>query len=249
FPDDAGLAAMEEVWRLPGVEVEGVFTHFALADAADKTYTHWQLGRFRYVLERLQGAGLRPPIVHAANTAALMDVPEAHFDMVRLGIGLYGLQPSPEIRNRELQWQPAMRLLSTVVMLKEVPPGYSISYGCTYTTSRPTRVATVPIGYADGYTRLLSGKVHAVVKGQRVPCIGRICMDQCMFDVTDVPGVAEGDQVVLFGRPEDGVTADELAAALGTINYEIVCMVGPRVKRVYLDAQPGPEESAPGVRV
>lgn len=236
FPDDNSLEVIADIFRLPGVKVEGIFTHFAAADSADKTYTEWQLKRFRDFIARLESRGLHIPLKHAANSAALMDIPAAHFDLVRAGISIYGLEPSGEIVNRSLNLIPAMRLLSRIVMLKEVPPGSAISYGCTYVTSRITRVATVPIGYADGYTRLLSGKVHAVVRGQRVPGIGRICMDQCMFDVSGVDGVKEGDQIVLFGRPEDGVTADELAELLGTINYEIVCMIGPRVPRIYRHA-------------
>lgn len=233
YPDERSLSVIEEIFHLPGVKVEGIFTHFAVADIPDKSYTCWQLGRFNDFIAQLEAKGLNISLKHAANSAALMDIPAAHLNLVRAGISIYGLQPSDEIVNRDVKLIPAMRLLSKIVMLKEVPPGYAISYGCTYVTSRNTLVATVPIGYADGYTRLLSNKVHAVVRGQRVPGIGRICMDQCMFDVSGVEGVEEGDEVILFGRPEDGITADELARVLGTINYEIVCMVGPRVPRIY----------------
>ncbi len=233
YPDDRNLAEIEYISSLPGIVLEGVFTHFASADARDKSYTEWQFGRFLSFCRALEEKGIRPRLRHAANSAALIDLPETHLDLVRPGISVYGLWPSDEVVNRNLDLIPAMRLLSRIVMLKELPPGHSVSYGCTYTTSRTTKVATVPIGYADGYTRLLSGKVEAVVRGKRVCGIGRICMDQCMFDVTEVEGVQEGDEVILFGRPEDGVTADELASIIGTINYEIVCMIGPRIPRIY----------------
>ncbi|ADI02539.1 alanine racemase [Syntrophothermus lipocalidus] len=233
YPDERALADIEEFLRLPGLEVEGIFTHFAAADAADKSYTEWQLRRFLDFVGELEQKGVKIPLKHAANSAALIDLPSAHLDLVRPGISVYGLWPSDEVANRCLNLIPAMRLLSRIVMLKDLPPGHAVSYGCTYITTRTTKVATVPIGYADGYSRLLSGKVHAVVRGKRVCGIGRICMDQCMFDVSEVEGVREGDEVILFGRPEDGVTADELASLIGTINYEIVCMLGPRIPRIY----------------
>ena len=233
YPDERNLAEIEYISKLPGVVLEGIFTHFALADARDKSYTEWQFERFRCFCSKLEEKGIRPPLRHAANSAALIDLPETHLDLVRPGISVYGLWPSDEIVNRDLDLIPALRLLTRIVMLKELPPGHSVSYGCTYTTTRTTKVATVPIGYADGYTRLFSGKVEAVVRGKRVPGIGRICMDQCMFDVSEVEGVQQGDEVILFGRPEDGVTADELASIIGTINYEIVCMIGPRIPRIY----------------
>jgi alanine racemase len=233
-PDEKSLAVMEDIFRLPGIEVEGAFTHFASADAADQSYTEWQLSRFINFTGQLERKGFHIPLKHAANSAALLSMPASHLNLVRAGIAVYGLSPTDdESGSSPIHLIPAMRLLSRVVMLKELPPGQAVSYGCTYVTSRNTRVATVPIGYADGYTRLLSNKAWAVINGYRVPLIGRVCMDQCMFDVTGVPDVKEGDEVILFGRPEDGVTADDLAGILGTINYEIVCMIGARVPRIY----------------
>ena len=232
-PDDKSLAVIEDIFRLPGIEVEGAFTHFANADAVDQSYTEWQLKRFTNFIGQLERKGFHIPLKHTANSAALLNMPASHLNLVRAGIAVYGLSPTDEPVSSSIHLIPAMRLLSRVVMLKELPSGQAISYGCTYVTSRDTRVATVPIGYADGYTRLLSNQAWAVINGCRVPLIGRVCMDQCMFDVTGVPDVKEGDEVILFGRPEDGVTADDLAGILGTINYEIVCMIGARVPRIY----------------
>ena len=161
-------------------------------------------------------------------------MPEAHFNMVRAGIALYGMYPSPYVQQERLKIIPAMTLKSRISYIKKLKSGDTVSYGCTWQSHRDTMVATVPIGYADGYSRLLSNQAFAAVRGQRVPLIGTVCMDQCMFDVTDIEGVSEGDEVILFGKQEELVTADELADIEGTINYEIVCAISSRVPRVYI---------------
>lgn len=233
-PDQNGMESVARFFEMPGLEVEGIFTHMAAADTVDRGYTESQLERFQHFLRGLEGRGLKAPIVHAANSAGILQYPDSHFQMVRAGITMYGLRPSEETDIGGLDLIPAMRLVSRVVMVKELKPQTPVSYGCTFVTERPTMVATAPVGYGDGYTRLYSNRVWATIRGKKAPLIGRVCMDQCLFDVTDIDGVQVGDEVTLFGRPEDGVTADDLAAAIGTINYEVVCLINSRVPRLYL---------------
>lgn len=225
----------EEIAKLPGLEVEGIFTHLANADARDKTYSQAQLDKFFWFVSQLEKAGIHIKYKHAANSAAIIDLPQAHLDLVRPGIMLYGLYPSHEVAKDKVKLQPAMSLKTRIVHLKEVEPGTSISYGCTYVTKSKARIATLPLGYADGYTRLLSNKGMALVHGTRVPVVGRVCMDQCMLDVTAVQGVTLGDEVVLMGRQGEAIiSADEIAELIGTINYEVVCMISSRVPRIYV---------------
>ncbi|SMC95647.1 alanine racemase [Sporomusa malonica] len=231
LPNEAGDFA-EVVAGMEGVEIEGVFSHFATADDEDKTYAKEQFASFEEALNRISARGITVPIRHMANSAATLDLPETHLDMVRPGIILYGLWPSPEVKRR-ITLTPAMRLQAQIVHIKEVPVGTAISYGRTYRTETPRGIATLPIGYADGWTRLLSGKTSVIVHGQRAPVVGRICMDQCMADISDIAGVKVGDTATLFGIPE--LTTDEVAGILGTINYELVCMIGKRVPRVYIN--------------
>ena len=231
FPDDAA-DFFHAVAGLPNLEIEGAYTHFAKADAFDKTYALQQLTAFLAARDQVEKAGLAVPIWHCANSAATIDMPEAHLDMVRTGIATYGLWPSDEVDKTRVELRAGMRFKAGVAYVKRVPAGTSLSYGCTFTTSRPSVIATLPVGYADGWTRMLSGRANVVIKGVRVPVVGRICMDQCMIDVTDVPGVEIGDVALLFGGPE--LPADEVADTLGTINYEITCMVGKRVPRKYV---------------
>ncbi|UQZ91096.1 alanine racemase [Deltaproteobacteria bacterium Smac51] len=219
------------VARLPHLEIEGVYTHFAKADATDKTHALQQVDGFTAALTSIENAGIRIPIKHCANSAATLDMPEAHLDMVRTGIIMYGLNPSDET-SRPFEPKQAMRLKVRLAMIKDVPAGTTISYGCTFVTAAPSRIATLPIGYADGWTRMLSGKAEISLGGRRAPVVGRICMDQCMADITGLDGTREGDEALLFGGPD--ISTDEVAAKLGTINYEIVCMVGKRVPRVYI---------------
>jgi len=216
----------------PGLTVEGVFTHFATADSSDQTYARRQLERFHAVLAALDAAGLRPPITHAANSAATLTLPEARFDMVRPGVAIYGLAPSDDVRLPE-GFRPALAFKTQVAQVKDVPAGEGVSYGATYVTTRPTRIAVLPVGYADGFRRGPTNWGEVLLRGQRAPILGRVCMDQCMVDVTHIPGVAQGDEAVLIGRQGgDELTAEAVAARLGTIAYEVVAELLARVPRV-----------------
>ena len=237
-PDAAGAEFIREataIATLPGIDAEGVFTHFAAADSADLSSAKRQLAIFREVLERLRSAGLEFAIRHAANSAGVIALPEAHLDLVRPGIAVYGLNPSDEIDLQGVDLRPAMALKARLIQVKRVPAGFSVSYGMTHRTPQPTTIATVPAGYADGLNRSLSNRGQMLVHGQRVPIVGRVCMDLTMLDVGAAPGVQVGDEVVIFGsQGHAGIPADEVARLLGTINYEIVCAVSGRVPRVYL---------------
>jgi alanine racemase len=227
---------IETISRLSRIEVEGIFTHFATSDSADKTYARHQLVRFKDFISRLDQAGLKPPVVHAANSGAVIDMPESHLDLVRPGIATYGLYPSGEVNKEKIELKPVMTVKSRIIHLKMVPAGFHISYGITYRTKKPTIIATVPVGYADGLSRLLSSCGHMLVHGQRVPIVGRVCMDLTMLDVGELKEVGIEDEVVVFGQQEnESITADELAATLNTINYEIVTSITARVPRVYLE--------------
>ena len=238
-PDDIAaqnpVREIEAVTRLPGLTVEGIFTHFATADSADKSYANLQLDRFMDLLNRLQKEGLEPPVRHAANSGALIDMPDSHLDMVRPGIATYGLHPSDEVNQRIVDLKPVMMLKSKIIHLKRVAPGFNISYGITFQTKNHTTIATVPVGYADGFNRLLSSRGHMLVHGQRSPIVGRVCMDLTMLDVGGVAGVALEDEVVVLGEQgNEAVTADEIASSLDTINYEVVSTITGRVPRVYV---------------
>lgn len=234
----AGPDAVRDILELAGnrhLEAEGIFTHFAASDSADKAYTEEQFFKFTALVEELRRNGLEIPIKHAANSAALMEMPDTHLDLVRAGIIVYGLYPSEQVDHNVIKLRPVMSLKAKVAYVKEVPAGFKVSYGCTYTTEKSTVIATLPLGYADGYSRLLSSKGCALIHGQRAPVVGRVCMDQLMVDVGHIPGVKVGDEAVLIGRQGDQeITADEVAAMMGTINYEIVCMINHRVPRVYI---------------
>ena len=238
--DGAGRAADEimQMAQLKGLRFAGIFTHFATSDDADKHYAQLQLARFRKILTQLKSAGLAIPLRHAANSGAIIDMPETHLDMVRAGISVYGLYPSDEMDRARIDLRPALTLKAKIVHLKRVPPGTKISYGCTYQTSTVADIATIPAGYADGFNRRLSNQGAALVGGQRVPIVGRVCMDLCMIDVSKVPKVKMGDEAVLIGHQGEAViTADEVAARLGTINYEVVSALTARVPRVYRKPQ------------
>ncbi|MBQ9942231.1 MAG: alanine racemase [Christensenellaceae bacterium] len=224
---------LEAVRQNPGVQVEGLFTHFATADEADKSFTALQLEKYRRWQQQVLAAGHKP-ICHASNSAAILEVGEAHMDLCRMGISMYGYMPSGEVDASLAELQPAMSLFSYISHIKTIEAGESVSYGRTFIAKRPTKVATVPVGYADGYRRGLSGKASAIVMGKMVPLIGRVCMDQIMLDVTGLD-VNEGDTVLLMGE-ENGVafTADDMAACCDTISYEIICGFSARVPRVYV---------------
>lgn len=231
----SAIGAVLAIAGLPHLEVEGIYTHFASADSADKSSARKQLTLFMDLLERLKKSGFEAPIRHAANSAAILELPESHLDMVRPGIVQYGLWPSAETDRRLIDLIPVMSLTSSVIQVKSVPAGFRISYGSTYETPAPTRIATVPVGYADGYSRILSSRGSMLVHGVKVPIVGRVCMDLTMIDVGAVAGVQPGDEVVLMGQQADGeISADEVAGLLNTINYEVTSAITSRVEKVYV---------------
>ena len=226
---------IESIFRLPHVEVEGIFTHFAAADSRDKTCTLQQLERFLDFLDKLKVHGLEFPLRHAANSAALIDLPETHLDMVRPGISLYGFYPSGDVNKEHISLVPAMALKTRVIHFKMVPAGFHISYGLTYQTENPTVIATVSAGYADGLNRLLSSRGQMLVRGSRAGIVGRICMDLTLLDVGHIPDVGIGDEVVIFGsQGREFIPVEEMAETLNTIHYEIVTSLASRVARVYI---------------
>lgn len=228
------LAEIVRIAALPAVEIEGIFTHFAGADEADKESARTQIHRFENFCKKVEELGIHVPIRHAANSAAIIDLPEASYDLVRAGIALYGMYPSSEVNKRRLMLFPALSLKSHVVYVKDMEAGHGVSYGSTYVTSRRTRVATIPVGYADGYPRSLSSNGWVLIRGKRAPIIGRVCMDQMMVDVSEIPGVQTGDIVTLVGKDGDEcITVEEVAALAGTFNYEFVCNLSKRVPRTY----------------
>jgi alanine racemase len=228
------LPFAKAVAGLPGLSLQGFWTHFACADEADLSSTRQQLELYLQALQRLQEAGLAVSVRHAANSAATLCLPETHLDLVRCGIALYGLRPSAEV-HLPFVLHPAMSLKSRVVRLAWLPSGTGISYGHTHVTSKPTCVALISVGYGDGYHRILSNRGQVLIRGQRAPILGRVCMDQFVVDVSHIEAVQQDDEVVVFGRQgQSELSADEVAAWAGTINYEVVTSILPRVPRVYL---------------
>ncbi len=229
-------SAIQEVLAiasLPHLEVEGIYTHFANADTTDKTHVRGQFVLFMEFLEALEKQGFQAQFRHAANSAATITLPETHLDMVRLGIALYGLRPSEAVDCSRIHLKPVLSLKSTVIQVKTVGPGFSVGYGSTHRTSRFTQIATVPIGYADGFDRKLSSRGHMLVKGVRAPIIGRVCMDLTLIDVGHISGASLGDEVVILGRQgEETISAEEIAEQLGTIHYEVVSSLTSRVARI-----------------
>jgi len=226
---------IDSVMNLPRLEVEGIFTHFSTADSTDKTYTLRQLERFLDFVNALGKHGFEFPIKHAANSAALIDLPETHLDMVRPGISVYGFYPSKEVQKDRISLIPAMAFKTQVIQIKTVPAGSHISYGMTYQTEKLTRLAVVSAGYADGLNRLLSSLGQMIVRGIRANIVGRICMDLTILDVGHIPDVEIGDEVVIFGKQgAECIPAEELAASLNTIHYEIVTSITSRVQRLYI---------------
>jgi alanine racemase len=228
----SALPFFREVLALPGLEVVGLFSHFATADG-DLAFAREQLARFQEALSALEGLGCRPPLVHMANSAALVSLPEARFDLVRPGLLLYGYEPSPE---RLVGVEPVMRLMTRVSYFKSVRSGATVSYGATWRAQGDTRIATIPIGYGDGYSRSLSGKGEVIIRGRRLPIVGRVCMDQAMVDLGPDGEAFNGDEVLLFGRRgDDYLPAEFLCGRMDTIPYELTCMVSARVPRVYVE--------------
>ncbi|WP_296896840.1 alanine racemase [uncultured Megamonas sp.] len=234
-PTKESVEEIIKISKLPNVKIEGIFTHFCLADCYDKTFTHTQYKRFKWVCDELAKAGVKINVHHCANSATIIDLPEYHYDMVRAGVILYGMAPSDEVDISNTGLKPAMSFKCEVTHVKTIKPGDGVSYGHKFIAKEERVIATIPVGYADGYTRLLSGKAEVLIHGKRAKVVGNICMDQCMVDVTDIKDVKVGDEVVLFGKQgEECILADELAEKLGTINYEITCMISRRVPRFYI---------------
>ena len=230
---EESAAICTQLAKLPGLEIEGVFSHYATADETDLSKARAQTRQFDHFLELLRENGVEPKLRHLDNSAGTVNF-EGHYDMVRAGIVLYGVYPSDEVDPALLPLQPAMTWETAVSHVKKLEPGRAIGYGGTFVTQRQMVVATIPVGYADGYRRSLSGRYYVLIRGQRAPILGRVCMDQMMVDVTDIPGVTMGDRVVLLGRDgQETITAQELGAAAGSFSYEQLCAVGHRVERVY----------------
>lgn len=228
------IQEIKKIALLDGIQIDGCFTHFATADEEDKTFTKVQLKRYCDFVLQLEAEGIKIPIKHVSNSAGIMEFPEAQFDMVRSGISTYGLYPSEEVDKDKLPLQPAMEIKSYITFVKALEKGVGISYGQTFVTKDKMIVATVPVGYADGYPRALSNQGYVLIRGKKAAILGRICMDQFMVDVTDIPKVQEGDIVTLVGKDkEECITVEELAGMSHSFNYEFVCDIGKRVPRVY----------------
>ena len=229
---------IERISKLEYIKTEGIFTHFAKSDEMDKSFTDMQLEKFVWMYEHLERIGVVFDYKHCANSAAIIDCPQAEKDLIRAGISLYGLYPSEEVDKHNLYLQPALSLESHVVYVKEVEEGTPISYGGTFVTNKKMKIATIPVGYADGYARGLSNKGHVLIRGHKAPIIGRICMDQFMVDVTHIEGVCFGDKVTLIGTDgEETITVEMLGELSGRFNYEFVCELGKRVPRLYVKNQ------------
>ncbi len=236
FPDDDGVSFVRKVMELPGLEIEGIFTHFARADERDKSNARAQFEQFLSFVGRLERElSLHIPLKHCANSAAIMELPETGLDLVRAGIAIYGLWPSEEMDRGKTTLRPILSLYSHIVQVKTLPPGTPVSYGGTYVADGERRIATIPVGYGDGYPRMLSGKADVLICGRRAPIVGRICMDQFMADVTDIPEAKEGDLVTLIGADgAERITMEELGSLSGRFHYELACGLGSRIPRVYI---------------
>jgi alanine racemase len=222
---------------IPGIKVTGIFSHLATADQSDKRYAQLQADRFRAVVDRLAGLGLLPALVHLANSAATMEMPQTHYQMVRTGIILYGLYPSKEVGRGVMELEPVFSLKTKVIHVRKAPAGTGISYGQRYHTTQDATIATLPLGYADGWSRRLSSQAEVLIGGKRYPIVGTICMDQCMVDLGQ-DEVEVGAEAVLIGRQgKERISADEVADKLGTINYEVTCMISDRVPRIYVNRE------------
>ncbi len=233
-PKKEAFDEIENISKLENIEINGIFTHFCTSDEKDKTFTYTQRDRFVYAVTELEKRGINIPIKHASASAGLMDFDDLFFNAVRPGIILYGYYPSDDVMKDRLPLKPVMSLKSYVMYIKNIENGDTIGYGRTYMADEKRTIATIPAGYADGYNRLLSNKGYVLVNGKRAPLKGRICMDQCMADITGI-NVKQWDEVVLMGKQgNEEITADEIAKEIGTISYEVLCMVSKRVPRVYI---------------
>lgn len=233
IPPEVGPGFLRDLQALKGIEVQGLMTHFADADLRDKRFSSEQIDRFEKLLQALDAERMNIPFRHAANSAGVLDYRRALFTMVRPGLMLYGCNPLAEGAAQPLH--PVLSLKTRIAFLKKVQAGVPISYGRTFVTNRESLIATIPIGYADGYSRDLSNRGEVLVRGRRAPVVGRVCMDMCMIDVTEVPGVAQQDEVVLIGKQgSERISAEDVAARSGTIAYEVLCGIGSRVPRIYV---------------
>ncbi|MDD7641670.1 MAG: alanine racemase, partial [bacterium] len=223
-----------QISKLPHIMIEGMFTHFAKADETDKTSANKQMAQYLHMVELLHSRGVQIPLKHCSNSAGILDLPQANLDLVRAGITLYGLHPSDEVHLERMDMKPVLSLKSRVVHVKRLPAGYGISYGATYVTPSERVIATIPVGYGDGYARSLSNCGDVLIRGKRAPICGRICMDQFMVDVTDIPDTCVGDTVTLIGRDgEEQITLEELGRKSGRFNYEFACDLGKRIPRIF----------------
>ena len=236
FKDTQKSAAVIcKISQMESLQIEGMFTHFARADETDKIYADRQFRRYMDFHRQLQDWGVSIPVCHCSNSAGIIDMPYANLDVVRAGITIYGIYPSDEVQKEKVPLKPVMSWKSGVAFVKEVEAGEQISYGGTFVTPKKMKIATIPTGYADGYPRMLSGKASVLIHGKRAQILGRVCMDQFMADVTDIPDVSRGDEVTLLGRDqEEEITVEELSDLCGRFPYEFVCCVSKRVPRVYL---------------
>ena len=231
-PESADMVA--RISKLPNIMIEGIFTHFARADESSKAPAYEQFKQFEKMIAMVEEKGVQIPLKHCSNSAGIDEIPDCNKDKVRGGITLYGLWPSEEVDKTKISLKPVMSLRSRVAYVKELLPGRQISYGGTFTVKKKMTVATVPVGYGDGYARGLSNKGWVLIKGQKAPICGRVCMDQCMVDVTDIPGVKIGDTVTLLGKDADEeITMEQLGELSGRFNYEFACLITPRVPRIY----------------
>ncbi|GKX31663.1 alanine racemase [Vallitalea longa] len=234
LPNDESISIIKSIYDLPNIIVEGIYTHLSKADETDKDFTNNQLDKFDHFIDELENTGIDIPTKHVANSAGIIDVEGTHKDLVRLGISLYGLYPSDYVNKENVKLEPVLSLISYIIHIKEVKEGTPIGYGGTYITERKSIIATIPVGYGDGYDRLLSSKGKVLIGGKYANIVGRICMDQFMVDITDIPNVKVLDEVVLIGKQgHNEITADDIANIKGTINYEVVCQLGKRIPRVY----------------
>ena len=233
--NNESVDAITRISKLPNVNMEGVFTHFAKADETDKTFTKNQISQFVSMTEKLRERGVTFPYEHCANSAAIIDVEDARFDIVRAGISTYGLYPSEEVNQNAVHLKPALALKSHVAFVKEIEEGTPVSYGGTFVAEKKMKIATIPVGYGDGYPRSLSGKGYVLIRGKKAGILGRICIDQFMVDVTDIEGVSFGDKVTLIGRDgNEAISVEKLSELSGRFNYEFICALGKRIPRVYV---------------
>ncbi len=232
---EASVEAITRISKMKNVDMEGIFTHFAKADEADKTFTEKQLKDFSWMTERLKDNGVTFTYEHCANSAAIIDVKEANYDLVRAGISIYGLYPSEGVEKSNVKLKPALALKSHVAFVKDIEAGTPVSYGGTFVADKRMRIATIPVGYADGYPRNLSNAGYVLIRGKKAPILGRVCMDQFMVDVTEIDGASFGDKVTLIGQDgNESITVEDLSEISGRFNYEFICDLGKRIPRVFV---------------